>query len=213
MATLERPEVLDALAHSRLIDPPTSAITSPRWLYAAIIFLSAFLIFQVQLIISKYILPWFGGGPAVWNTCMLVFQILLLCGYGYVHLLSARLTLRRQAWLHLTLIVVAFMVTCGLGVHWRSPITPTAGWKVAFSQNPVREVMRVLLGAVGFPFFLLSTTGPLLQTWFSRTRNQSPYRLYALSNAGALLGVLSYPFLVERLKLQWQAWMWSFGYL
>jgi len=213
MATLEPPEVLDALAHSRVIDAPASVIPSSSWLYAAIIFLSAFLIFQVQLIISKYILPWFGGGPSVWNTCMLVFQVLLLCGYGYVDLVSRRLSVRTQARLHLTLITVAFVVMCVLGIQWRSPITPATGWKIAFSQNPVGEVIRVLLVAVGFPFFLLSTTGPLLQMWFSRTRNRSPYRLYALSNAGSLLGVISYPFLVERLRLQSQAWIWSFSYL
>ena len=211
MATLEAP--VEALADVRVIDSPSSRIASPGWLYAAIIFLSAFLIFQVQLIISKYILPWFGGGPSVWNTCMLVFQLLLLCGYGYVHLLSRRLEIRAQAWLHLTLLGLALAVICALGAQWRSPITPGAGWKIAFSQNPVREVIRVLLGAVGFPFFLLSTTGPLLQVWLSRTSNKSPYRLYALSNAGSLLGVLTYPFLVERLRLQSQAWIWSFSYL
>jgi len=190
-------------------------VTTPPgiWLYSITIFLSAFLLFQVQLIIGKYILPWFGGSPSVWNTCLLVFQVLLLGGYGYAHFLSRHLSPRAQTWVHLALLGLSLTVWGVLAWEWRSPITPGPNWRVAFSVNPAGQVIRLLLATVGLPFLLLSTTGPLLQVWISRTQERSPYRLYALSNVGSLLGLLSYPFLIERLRLQSQARLWSFCYV
>jgi hypothetical protein len=182
-------------------------------LYAVTIFLSAFLLFQVQLIIAKYILPWFGGSPSVWNSCLLLFQILLLAGYSYAHVLSTRLTMKSQARLHLALLLISLAVLAMMAYRWPSPITPGGFWKPAPNGSPVWQVICVLLAGVGFPFFILSSTGPLLQVWFSRTQEKSPYRFYALSNAGSMLGLLSYPFLVERfLRLRTQAWVWSISY-
>ena len=182
-------------------------------LYVATIFLSAFLLFQVQLIIGKYVLPWFGGSPSVWNTCVLFFQILLLLGYLYAHLTSRRLTLRLQTRLHLALLFASLALLAAMAFHWPSPITPGVAWKPVPGTSPEWRVTLVLALGVGCPFLILSTTGPLLQVWRSRTQLDSPYRLYAWSNAGSLLGLLSYPFLEERLLLlRTQAWFWSAGY-
>jgi len=182
-------------------------------LYAATIFLSAFLLFQVQLIIGKYILPWFGGSPSVWNTCLLFFQTLLLLGYLFVHLTSRRFTLRPQTRLHLALLLASLAVLAAMAFHWPSPITPAAAWKPVPGTSPEWRVTLVLALGVGFPFLILSTTGPLLQVWLSRTQLDSPYRLYAWSNVGSLLGLLTYPFLEERLlSLRAQAWLWSAAY-
>jgi len=192
---------------------PQSALVPVRALYAVTIFLSAFLLFQVQLISGKYVLPWFGGSPSVWNTCLLLFQILLLAGYSYAHLVSTRLPMRSQTRLHVTLLLTSFAVMAVVVHGWPSPITPGAVWKPVSGSSPVWQVIRVLLGSVGFPFFILSTTGPLLQVWFSRMQRGSPYHLYALSNAGSLVGLLSYPLLEERfLLLRTQAWVWSLSY-
>lgn len=182
-------------------------------LYAVTIFLSAFLLFQVQLILGKYILPWFGGSPSVWNTCLLLFQILLLLGYFYAYVVSTRLTIRSQTRLHIAFLLASLAVLAVMAYLWPSPITPGAAWKPVPEGSPEWRVIRVLAVSVGFPFLILSTTGPLLQVWFSRAQPGSPYRLYALSNLGSLLGLLSYPFLEERfLFLRAQAWVWSVGY-
>ena len=182
-------------------------------LYAATIFLGAFLLFQVQLIIGKYILPWFGGSPSVWNTCLLLFQILLLLGYLYAHLVSTRLTVRLQTRLHFAFLFVSLVVLAIMAYRWPSPITPGEAWRPLPEESPEWRVIIVLAASVGFPFLILSTTGPLLQVWLSREQQGSPYRLYALSNLGSLLGLVSYPFLEERfLFLRAQAWIWSVAY-
>lgn len=182
-------------------------------LYAATIFLSAFLLFQVQLIIGKYVLPWFGGSPSVWNTCLLFFQILLLLGYFYAHQTSKELTIRPQTRLHLAFLLASLAALAVTAFHWPSPITPSAAWKPVPGSSPEWRVTLVLVLGVGLPFLILSTTGPLLQVWLSRAQHDSPYRLYAWSNVGSLLGLLSYPFLEERfLLLRTQAWVWSAGY-
>ncbi|GMV80802.1 MAG: hypothetical protein AMXMBFR7_19860 [Planctomycetota bacterium] len=175
------------------------------WRYALTIFLSAFLLFQVQPLIGKYILPWFGGGPAVWTTCMLFFQLLLLAGYAYAHLLCARLTPRRQALLHLLVLTAA--------AFWL-PIVPSETWKPTAGQTPEGQILLLLLATLGLPYFALSATAPLVQRWFSLAHpSASPYRLYALSNAGSLLALLSYPLAVEpHLRLRDQAWVWSLGF-
>jgi hypothetical protein len=183
--------------------------------FAVTVLLSAFLLFQVQLIISKYILPLFGGAPSVWNICMLFFQVLLLFGYGYSHFLASRFPLRAQAVIHGTVLISALAVLALAWSRWATPLTPGLDWKPQAADSPVWKILQLLAVTVAIPFSLLSTTGPLLQNWFSRTQTgNSPYRLYALSNAGSLLGLLTYPFLLEwAFTLKHQAQIWSSGYL
>ncbi len=171
-------------------------------LYAGTIFLSAFLLFQVQPLLGKFILPWFGGSPAVWTTCMLVFQVLLFAGYAYAHLTSRYLSSRNQALLHAGLLLVACLLL---------PITPATSWKPTADDSPVWRIIMLTVCSVGIPYFILSSTGPLVQGWFSRALpGISPYRLYALSNLGSLLALLSYPFVVEpNLATRSQAILWS----
>jgi len=159
--------------------------------YAVTIFLSAFLLFQVQPLISKVILPWFGGGPSVWTTCMVFFQVALLGGYAYAHIAGTRLRQRRQVVVHLVILAAAAALAL---LYMR----PSAAWKPAGPENAAWRILGLLAVCVGLPYFVLSTTGPLLQAWFSRTSpGKSPYRLYALSNVGSLLALLSFPFVVE----------------
>lgn len=182
---------------------------------SATVFIGAFLLFQVQLLIGKYLLPWFGGTPSVWTACLLFFQVLLLGGYSYSHFVAMRLGLKKQRNLHTGMLVFSILVLFSLSFVWPSPITPGASWKPQPDGNPTVLILRFLLASVGLPFFLLSSTGPLLQHWFAqRNPGVSPYRLYSLSNLGSLLGLLCYPFLVEpNLHLRTQAWVWSFSYL
>ena len=173
--------------------------------YAITIFLSAFLLFQVQPIMGRYVLPWFGGSPAVWTACMLFFQLLLLGGYAYAHLISARLPRRMQALVHMLLLAVSIGFL---------PIGLAATSKPVDGQMATWQIIIALLFGVGAPYFLLSSTGPLLQRWFSiEFPDRSPYRLYALSNVGSLLALMSYPFLFEPvLTLNTQSLSWSWGY-
>lgn len=172
--------------------------------YATTVFLSAFLLFQVQPLVSKAILPWFGGAPAVWTTCMLVFQALLFFGYLYAHLMKG-FGAKTRTIVHLTVLGVAILSL---------PILPGDAWKPENVDSPVTAIMAILLVCVGVPFFVLSTSGPLLQDWFRRTHpNRSPYRLYALSNAGSLLALVSYPFVIEpAFSLPVQSWIWSVSF-
>ena len=175
-------------------------------LYIVTIFLSAFLLFQVQPLIGKFVLPWFGGGPAVWTTCMLFFQVLLLVGYAYAHATTCIRNPRTRACLHIAVIGLSLAAL---------PIIPSAElWKPEGSGMPVLHILLLLTVAVGAPYFVLSTTGPLLQDWFARTwPRYSPYRLYALSNLGSFLALLSYPFVFEpRFALRTQALGWTAGY-
>lgn len=187
-----------------------TASTSALLLFAVTSFLSAFLLFQVQLIVNKHILPWFGGSAAVWTTSMLVFQLLLLAGYVYSHLITTRLPLLRQFKLHVTLLSVAILLVIALSIAWPSAITPSAAWKPSQSAHPVANVGLIILVSTALPFFVLSTSAPLLQSWFSRLGyGKKAYRLYALSNLGSLLGLLTFPFLLEpalRVKTQGQLW-------
>jgi hypothetical protein len=186
-----------------------------RLALAANIFLSAFLLFQVQLIIGKYLLPMFGGAPSTWITCILCFQLLLLAGYCYSHLLSARLQLRGQGTAHAVSLLAALLLLAIVWLQWPTPLTPGADWKPQSSDSPVWKISQLLAVTVAVPFFVLSTTGPLFQNWFARIEaGRSPYRLYALSNTGSLLGLLSYPFLFEWLfTLKHQAQLWSTAYV
>ncbi len=157
--------------------------------FALTIFSGAFLLFQVQPLIGKYILPWFGGSPNVWTTCMLFFQTLLLAGYAYAHFSTTRLKPKTQALLHIVLLVVALLLM---------PITPSESWKEHLDGNPTVRVLLLLTASVGLPYLVLSATGPLLQSWFGQVRpGVSPYRLYALSNVGSLLALLSFPIYFE----------------
>lgn len=215
-ATAKKPQGRDSLLAAAPPAPAPAPDASPRGaaVYALTIFLSAFLLFQVQLIMGKYVLPWFGGTPAVWNTCMLVYQVLLLAGYAYAFAMANRVDGRGQVRIHVALLAFSLAVIAVLGFLWKTPLTPGAGWKPESGGQPVWQI-TVLLGAtIALPFFVLSTTGPLLQSWFGRTHaGRSPYRLYALSNLGSLLGLVSYPFLIERwLPLEQQAWVWVAAY-
>ena len=185
----------------------TSSLPAPRgpalaWWAAATIFVSAFLLFQVQPIISKMILPWFGGSPAVWTTCVLFFQLVLLAGYAYAHLLIRSVPPARQGVVHGLLLALAIFTL---------PITPTEWWKPRDGSLPALRILFLLAAKVGLPYFLLSSSGPLVQAWFARAYPRtSPYRLYALSNVGSLLALLSYPFFFEPLLgTTTQGWMWS----
>ena len=174
-------------------------------LFGLTILLSAFLLFQVQPLIAKLILPWFGGSAAVWTTCMLFFQLALLGGYAYAHWLIDHPG-KRQTFIHVGLMVLSLAAL---------PILPSAWWKPAPGADPLWPILGLLTATVGLPYFLLSSTSPLLQSWYSRsTGGAMPYRFFALSNIGSMVGLLSYPIFVEPwLRNQEQAWMWSGGYV
>ena len=173
-------------------------------LHAATIFISAFLLFLVQPVLAKQILPWFGGAAIVWTLCMVFFQFVLLLGYAYAHWLSGRPG-RQQAWIHLALLAAsaAFL-----------PITPDASWKPLGGEAPVIPILALLFATVGLPYLLLSSTSPLAQSWFARDfPGASPYRLFALSNLASMLALLGYPFLFEPwFPSPQQSLGWSVGY-
>ncbi len=172
--------------------------------FALSIFTGAFLLFQVQPVIGKYILPWFGGSPGVWTTCLLFFQTLLLGGYAYAHFSSKYLKPRSQAILHVALLVASLSL---------GGIVPSESWKSHVSGDPTWQILLLLCATIGLPYFVLSATGPLMQQWFAVTNpGVSPYRLYALSNIGSLLALLSYPVFFEvKFSRHEQASMWYGG--
>jgi hypothetical protein len=170
------------------------------WPHALAIFCGAFLLFLVQPLIAKFILPWFGGGAAVWTTCLLFFQIFLLAGYAYAHGLVRYLRPRAQAAVHVALLSVAIALL---------PITPSLEERLAGPENPTVAILLLLAGSIGLQYLLLSATSPLLQGWFAQEKGR-PYRLYSLSNAGSLLALVAYPLLVEpALPRSTQALAWS----
>jgi len=175
-------------------------------LYAVTIFTSAFLLFLVQPIMAKQILPWFGGSAAVWTTCLVFFQFLLLAGYAYSDWTTRKLDARQQVVLHTVLLVASLAVL---------PITPDASWKPAGGEDPAWRILGLLAVTIGLPYFLLSTTGPLVQAWFARSFPAGTvYRLFALSNFGSLLALIAYPFAVEPwITTAHQSWGWSAGYV
>src|ERR1043166_245700 len=174
-------------------------------LYALTILVSAFLLFQVQPVIAKIILPWFGGSAAVWTTCLLFFQMVLLLGYLYAHAVVRYLKPRTQMLLHGGLLLLSAAAL---------PIYPRASWKPTGGEEPMFAILKLLMLSVGLPYFLLSTTGPLIQAWYARRfKGAMPYRLYALSNAGSMFALLSYPALFEpNFGTRQQAYMWSGGF-
>jgi hypothetical protein len=171
-------------------------------LFPITIFLSAFLLFQVQPMMGRYILPWFGGTPAVWSVCLLFFQCILLAGYAYAHWVGSLKSTRLQATIHIALLTGSLLLL---------PVAPNADvWKPTGSGNPSGQILLLLLATVGGPYFLLSATTPLLQRWFTLGQSTAGWRLYALSNFGSFLALFSYPFLLEPYaRLLTQSWIWS----
>src|ERR1700733_13857283 len=174
-------------------------------LHAATVFLSAFLLFLVQPLLAKQILPWFGGAAIVWTLCMVFFQLVLLLGYAYAHWLASRVDSRRQAWIHIALLVASLAFL---------PVAPDAAWKPIGGESPVWRILALLFATVGLPYLLLSSTSPLAQSWFARAfPGSSPYRLFALSNFASMLALLGYPFLFDPwFNNQDQSLWWSVGY-
>jgi hypothetical protein len=177
---------------------------------AALVGLGAFLLFVVQLLLGKRLLPWFGGGSAVWTTCLVFYQLALLAGYAWAHGL-ARLAPRRQRDLHLGLLVAALALVLWRAFAWPSPITPDGRPSPLAFDQPIRSILSLLGSAIGLPFVALAATSPLLQAWFARLRpGASPFRLFALSNAGSLAGLVGYPLVIERtFGVVAQGWLWS----
>src|SRR5262245_17825339 len=158
------------------------------WLSGAAVLLSAALLFLVQPMFARMILPKLGGTPAVWNTCLVFFQITLLLGYLYVHVGTVRVKVRTQVIVHVSLMLVTLLV---LPISLKEVAPPTQG-------SPVGWLLATLMASVGLPFFAVAGTAPLLQRWFSLASGRDPYFLYAASNFGSLVGLLGYPVLVER---------------
>ena len=174
-------------------------------MYLIVVFLSAFLLFQVQPVIAKVILPLFGGGAAVWSACLLFFQTFLLFGYLYAHGLTKLLSPKKQLIAHCSLLGVSVLVL---------PFGQVELNGVTSADEPLGAILILLLFTIGLPYFLLSATGPLVQRWFSYAEHQqSPYKLYSLSNIGSLLALVSYPFVVEpSFNMDKQLLTWSLAY-
>jgi hypothetical protein len=178
-------------------------------LYAATILVSSFLLFLIQPIIAKQILPWFGGTAAVWTTCLVFFQVTLLAGYSYSDICNRAFKHKTQSYLHIALLLASLAAL---------PIIASAGWKPIGTEDPLWRILGLLLFTIGLPYFMLSTTAPLIQSWFAHEHAtpkvaERVYRLFALSNLGALLGLLSYPFAIEPwVTTRTQATSWSVGY-
>ena len=174
--------------------------------FALTIFMSAFLLFQVQPLLSKQILPWFGGSPAVWTTAMLFFQSLLCLGYLYAHALAALPSRKTQARIHVVLLVLAALLA--------SRVLPGTELRPESPDSPVFQVLLILGASVGLPYFCLATTGPLVQHWFtSAAHSSSVFRLYALSNVGSFLALLSFPYVLEPwLEQQEMGRLWTAGF-
>jgi len=198
------PMTADAYATSK------AKASSSKRLYllfmASTIFLSAYLLFQVQPLISKLILPWFGGSPAVWTTAMLFFQCVLFGGYAYSHAITRYLSVKQQTFLQSVLLVAAAFVSLY--------VIPGEGFKPTGDENPVRHILFLLICCVGLPYFCLATTGPLIQYWFSLAfPGRSPYRLYSLSNIGSFVALLSFPYVFEPLfELPRMGSLWTIGF-
>ncbi len=175
-------------------------------LFAATVFTSAFLLFLVQPIIAKQILPWFGGNASVWTVCMVFFQLVLLGGYAYADAVVRRLAPRSQAALHIALLALSLAFL---------PILASEAWKPGPGTEPTARILLLLATTIGLPYFLLSTTGPLVQAWFARSfPSGTVYRLFALSNLASLVALIAYPPLIEpAISLQAQSYAWSGVYV
>jgi hypothetical protein len=177
--------------------------------YGGTLLLSAILVFFVEIILGKMITPLMGGTPEVWNTCMVFFQAMLLAGYAYAHWTTTTLGPRKQATLHLCLMVLPLLFLFPLAVN--KDLIPIS------TTNPIGTVLLVLLAAVGIPFFIVSASAPMLQKWFSSTDHPSapdPYFLYGASNLGSMLLLFFYPVIIEpSIGIRAQSWIWSIGYV
>ncbi|HEX8833067.1 MAG TPA: hypothetical protein VF719_02640, partial [Abditibacteriaceae bacterium] len=176
-------------------------------LYSITIFLSAALLFGVQPLFARMVLPLLGGSPAVWNTALVFYQAVLLAGYAYAHASTTKLGVRRQAGLHLVILALPLSFL---------PIAIPSGWTPPTQSNPAGWMLMLMLVAVGPSFFAVSTSSPVLQKWFAATGHRTsadPYFLYAASNFGSMIALLAYPFWIEpRLRLAEQSRIWMFGY-
>ena len=181
-------------------------------IFVITIFVSAFLLFLVQPIVGKLILPKLGGTPQVWNTCMVFFQSVLLLGYAYTHTVSTRLKLRQQLMLHCGLLAIPVLLMLAFPMYER-----VQGWSPPPGANPIVETLVLLATIIGVPFFVVSTSAPLLQRWFGYSGHataKDPYFLYAASNLGSLLSLFFYPALIEPITLlPSQSWIWFVGYI
>ena len=175
-------------------------------LYLLLIFVGAFLLFQVQPLIAKILLPSYGGGAAVWSSCLLFFQGFLLVGYYYAHKITQLKSINQQCTIHGMLLLVS-MVTLPIGIG------ETAGW-LDSDTKPLQAILIQLSIAIGFPYLLLASTGPIVQRWVTLLDHQAlPYKLYSLSNLASLLALLTFPFLLEPFMTSGsQSWLWSAGY-
>lgn len=176
-------------------------------LFALTIFVAAALLFLLEPMVGKMLLPYFGGAPAVWNTCLAFFQAALLAGYGYAHGLTRQRTPRRQLLIHLAVLALPFLVL---------PLTVRSEWAPRDGANPMLSLIGILGAAIAVPFVVVAATSPLLQQWLAATRHRhasDPYYLYAASNTGSLFGLIAYPMLVEpHLTLDEQSRLWTAGY-
>jgi len=179
------------------------------WLYASTVFLSAFLLFQIQPMVAKWLLPSVGGSAAVWTTCMLFFQAFLLLGYLYSDWLAGRLAVKIQVAVH-TCLLAASALMLGLGLSLQSGMV----WNSAGTHHPIIGILTALGRSIGIPYLVLATTTPLIQSWYASGHEKVlPYRLFALSNLASIVGLLAYPVLVEpylSLRHQFQAWSWAY---
>jgi spermidine synthase len=173
--------------------------------YTVTVFLSAFLLFLVQPLIAKQILPWFGGSAAVWTTCMVFFQSGLLAGYAYADAMVRKCRPAVQGWTHIGLLVASLVML---------PIVPGVAWKPLGNEDPVLLILGLLVAVIGLPYFVLAATSPLLQAWFARSfPSGTPYRLFALSNLAAVFALIAYPFYIEPwIPVRTQVLAWSVGY-
>ncbi len=204
----------DAAANVPLAAPGAPAARAPAAgpfvlvLFTVTMFVSALLLFTVQPMVGKMLLPSLGGTPAVWNTCMVFFQAVLLAGYAYSHLTTTWLGLRKQAVLHVLVLLLPLLTL---------PITVLSGSTPPTEHNPIPWLLGRMAVAVGLPFFVVTTGAPLLQRWFAHTGHPTasdPYFLYAASNAGSLIALLGYPVLLERMwTVGQQSLAWSAGYI
>ncbi len=182
--------------------------------FAVTIFLSAYLLFQIQPLLGKFLLPWFGGTPAVWTTCMLFFQLVLVLGYAYGHWLARCGPPRMRRWFHPILLLLTCSSIFFLAILWGRPLLPSTSWWPMLDEMPTAKILALLSAGIGLPYLMLASTSPLVQHWFGRCfPGRSPYRLYALSNFASMLALITYPVAVEPfLSLSLQARIWSVGF-
>lgn len=190
------------------VTPAARSVSSLVLLIAPTLFLSALLLFWFEPMVGKMMLPFLGGAASVWITCLLFFQLMLLTGYGYAHALERYAGVRTQILIHATLMIAVFFFL---------PIRFAPGATAGASSNPSGWLLWELIKSVGIPFAVVSTTAPLLQNWLAKTPGgaaRDPYFLYAISNAGSLIGLVAYPLLIEpNVGVRIQSWWWLIGYL